>query len=95
MRTINPNPAPVKLFMDMLSNDIPLFDEIKRVLEDIYGEVETESPLWPWDHTEYYIKEMGEGLKRKFIFFKEHIDMPAIRDVKLKAVVIRPYDSHY
>lgn len=88
MRKINANPAPVKLFIGMLSNNTSLFDEVTGILEDIYGPVDIESPVWPWEHTDYYTKEMGEGLKRKFIFFKGHIDMPAVRDAKLKTVEI-------
>jgi hypothetical protein len=88
MREINTNPAPVKLFIGMLSNDTSLFDKMQAVLEEIYGPVDIESPVWPWEHTSYYAKEMGEGLKRKFIFFKEHIGMLDVRDAKLRTVDI-------
>ena len=83
MAKIN-EPTPVKLFTAMISQDTSLFDELSEKLTAIYGPVDMESPTWPWDHTKYYEKEMGEGLKRKFIFFEKLVNPGIIADVKLK-----------
>ena len=79
-------PLPVKLFVGMFSPQTFLFEEIKKVLEGVYGPVDMESPVWPWEHTDYYTEEMGSGLKRKFIFFGRLIEPEIISDIKLKTV---------
>jgi hypothetical protein len=79
-------PLPVKLFIGMLSPDPSLFDEIKKELQGMFSPVDLESPVWPWGHTDYYAKEMGEGLKRKFIFFERLINPESIAEIKLKTI---------
>ena len=79
-------PLPVKLFAGMLSQDATLFNELGQKLSDIFGPVDLESPVWPWDHTTYYQKEMGSGLKRKFIFFENLINPDSISQIKLKTI---------
>jgi hypothetical protein len=68
----------------MLAQDDFLFTQLKESLEDEYGPVDLEGPVWPWDHTQYYEKEMGAGLKRKFIFFKESVSPDDIAGIKLR-----------
>ncbi|MCK5506172.1 MAG: DUF4416 family protein [Thermodesulfovibrionia bacterium] len=80
------DPAPVKLFVGMLSQDTSLFDELANKLSGIYGNIDFESPVWPWEHTTYYQEEMGAGLKRKFIFFEKLINPGDIAETKLKTV---------
>ncbi len=77
-------PGPVKLLVGMLSQDISLFEVLKDKLQQVYGPIDFESDSWQWEHTQYYEKEMGLELKRKFIFFKELIHPGAIADIKLK-----------
>ncbi len=70
----------------MLSHDTTLFNELGQKLSDIFGPVDLESPVWPWEHTTYYQKEMGAGLKRKFIFFENLINPGDIAEIKLKTI---------
>jgi len=86
MKKIELRPRPVKLFIGMLSNDIPLFEKLKKDLEKVFGPVDMESPVWRWEHTDYYSKEMGSGLKRKFIFFQKLINPGTINEIKLKTI---------
>jgi hypothetical protein len=86
MNTVSRDPHPVKLFIGMLSKDAVLFDQLKEGLQKIFGPVDMESPVWNWEHTEYYSKEMGTGLKRKFIFFHELINPEAVSGIKLKTI---------
>ncbi len=80
------NPHPVKLFVGMLSQDVSLFKELKDKLQNIYGPSDMESPVWEWNHTDYYLKEMGVGLKRQFIFFQNLINPGSISNIKLKTI---------
>jgi len=84
MGEINPHPKAVKLFIGMLSQEISLFDELKERLKEIFSPIDLEGPVWDWGHTDYYSKEMGENLKRKFIFFHRLINPEIISVVKLK-----------
>jgi hypothetical protein len=86
MKTMPPDPHPVKLFVGMLSQDTSLFEKAGEMLTNLFGASDMESPVWPWEHTGYYEKEMGAGLKRKFIFFENLIDPGAISDIKLKTI---------
>jgi hypothetical protein len=83
---MSPDPHPVKLFIGMLSQDAALFDQLKDELMKIFGPVDMESPVWNWEHTDYYSKEMGTGLKRQFVFFKDLTDPGMISDIKLKTI---------
>jgi len=72
----------VKLFVGMISQNVSLFDGLKAKLVAEYGDVDWESQVIDFDFTKYYAKEMGTGLKRKFISFKSlksYDDMPAIK----------------
>ena len=79
-------PKPVKLFIGMLSSEISLFDELKGKLKNIFGAIDLESPVCEWNHTDYYLKEMGIGLKRQFIFFQKLINPETIAEIKLKTI---------
>jgi hypothetical protein len=79
-------PQPVKLFVGMLSQDIILFEKLKNNLESIYGPSDLLSPVWQWEHSDYYQKEMGAGLKRQFIFFRKLVDPGSIAEIKLKTI---------
>jgi len=81
-------PLPVKLFIGMLSSYPSLFDEVKEELQSVFSPVDFESPVWRWEHTDYYTEEMGEGLKRKFIFFEQLIDPGEIVEIKLKTMEV-------
>jgi len=77
-------PSQVKLFIGMLSNEKSLFSAVDDQLRAAFGDIDFESPVWPWEHTKYYSKEMGEGLKRRFVFFEKHLNPGEISDVKVK-----------
>ncbi|MEW6600147.1 MAG: DUF4416 family protein, partial [Nitrospirota bacterium] len=79
-------PHQVKLFIGMLSQDVALIEKLTNDLCNIFGTADLASPVLPWDHTRYYEKEMGERLKRQFLFFRELIDPGVIADVKVKTI---------
>ena len=79
-------PQPVKLFVGMLANEISLMEQIAGQLEGIFGPIDLKGPVWPWEHTAYYQKEMGPGLKRQFVFFEHLVSPGIIADTKLKTI---------
>lgn len=86
MKKVLSKPHPVKLFIGMISKDLSLFDGLKEQLKEIYGPLDMESPVWQWKHTDYYLKEMGTGLKRQFVFFRKLINLGSISEIKLRTV---------
>jgi len=73
---------PVKLVIGMFTNRIELFPEALKGLEKRFGPVDYESPLLPFNKTDYYEEEFGKNLKRKFYSFKKLIkaeDLPRIK----------------
>ena len=79
-------PAPVKLFTGMISSDTSLLEKLKEKLQNLFGPTDLGSPVWEWEHTDYYAKEMGTGLKRQFIFFERLINPEDIAEIKLKTI---------
>jgi hypothetical protein len=77
------NPLPVKLFVGMLSSDPLLFDAALSILCKQYGPLDHESAVLPWNMTHYYSDEMGDGIVRKFVFFKELLDPGELARTKL------------
>jgi len=94
MKTVLPGPHQVKLFVGMLSRDLSLFERLSAMLQELYGPADLESPAWPWEHTKYYSEEMGTGLKRKFIFFRELINPGTISGTKLKTIELEKQFMH-
>ncbi len=76
-------PIPVKLFTGILSSERALFDECTRILSAEFGPVDYASGDMPWDMTDYYRDEMGDGLFRRFVFFKELADPGLLSAVKV------------
>ena len=64
------DPLLVKLFIGMLSPDPALFHDCAKILCREYGPIDFQTDVLPWDKTDYYQDEMGEGIVRKFIFFE-------------------------
>jgi hypothetical protein len=75
-------PKPVKLIMGFITSDAHLFNEVLEVLAGRYGGVDFESDCLPFDCTDYYTPEMGEGLFRRFVTFRPLIPRDALVRIK-------------
>lgn len=74
---------PVKLICGMISAHEELFEKASRLLQERFGEIDLKSEVMPFDHTDYYAKEMGEGLKRLFVSFSRLIPPESLAEIKL------------
>ena len=74
----------VKLISSLFSSDKAFIDEIIRVMEHRFGSVDWISPEFFFDRTQYYTKEMGWPLHRRFVSFKELIRPQDAVEVKLE-----------
>lgn len=76
-------PSKVKLFMGLIYQPLSDMEELTVKLQEELGEIDFNSEEIKFDHSSYYTKEMGEGLLRKLLTFKELIKRTDI--VRIKA----------
>ena len=74
----------VKLIIGLLSNDIAAINNTSTALVRIFGRTDFESGTLDFTHSDYYRKEMGSGLKRRFLSFQRLLRLKDIYKVKLK-----------
>jgi hypothetical protein len=74
---------PVELFASILYAESRLFKEVLVKLSGEYGAIGFISEEIPFNYTDYYAKEMGALLKRRFVFFEEPVRPESLPDVKL------------
>jgi hypothetical protein len=77
--------APVKLVCGVIYGDPELYDRAKGLLIKVYGPTDLESPVFDFNLTDYYEKEMGAGLKRRFMSFGRLIEPCRLVDIKVEA----------
>ncbi len=75
-------PKPAKLIMSLITSDDLLLRQVVKVLEERYGDVDFMSDILPFDATDYYIPEMGEGLFRRLITFRPLIPRESLVKIK-------------
>ncbi len=79
-----PSPAEsVKLAASIFYADPGLLKDVLKELSGEYGDVDFISQEMPFNYTEYYAKEMGSSLKRRFVFFEAPVRPESLPDVKL------------
>ena len=61
-------PKQVKIFCGIIGRENRIH-EVLELLEDQFGEVDCETDVREFDSTDYYAREMGDGLKRKWVAF--------------------------
>ena len=74
---------PVKLVVGLIYREERVFESVSGVLVKEYGEIDLETPPFPFDMTDYYCEEMGSPLFRRFCSFARLIDPGCLVDVKL------------
>ncbi|MBW2984684.1 DUF4416 family protein [Candidatus Woesearchaeota archaeon] len=61
----------MKLLIAVMYSDKETCDKAVAELKNLFGDIDSESPGYNFNFTTYYEKEMGAGLKKKFISFKK------------------------
>lgn len=73
----------VMLFMGVLSvRGFP--DALKNELEAEFGPIDIITEPFPFDFTDYYVPEMGEGIERFFISFRNLVSPDTLASIKEK-----------
>jgi len=74
---------PVKLISGLIAREDSVFDGASRLLVEKFGPIDSESPCFPFDRTDYYREEMGAPLIRRFLSFETVIRPEGLSDIKL------------
>jgi len=79
-----PHPhIPVKLIVGLIFGKRFYFIRARHILEKKFGKVEAQSPEFDFSCTDYYADELGHGLKRVFLSFKQLIVLKNSYQIKL------------
>jgi len=72
----------VKLIIGFIYKDEAIFIKAKDKLRIRFGRIDFQSDTLDFNYTNYYEKEMGVGLKRKFISFSKLIPIQDLYHIK-------------
>ena len=75
-------PLPVKLITGLISGNSALFTKTQKILVKKFGAIDIVSPIFAFDKTDYYEKEMGKGLKRIFVSFERLVEPCGLAAIK-------------
>lgn len=73
----------LKLIIGLIFKDDGILQKAESILSKKFSEVDFQSQTLPFTHTNYYQKEFGTDLKRKFISFKKLICPEKLYKIKI------------
>ncbi len=74
----------VKLICGIIAPDENIIHRGEEKLAQVFGILDLKSPLFFFDFTDYYEKQMGKNLKRKFVSFEKLIKPETLSSIKHK-----------
>lgn len=79
---------PVMPVISVITADEKLKEETEFILVSYFGKIDLVSELYPFDLSDYYEKEMGTELTRRWFSFRELLDASHLADWKYSCVDI-------
>jgi hypothetical protein len=76
--------TPAKLVVGLISSFDRYFAGARKALEALYGPADIESEFFPFDRTDYYEKQMGKDLRRRFLSFARLIPPESLAPIKIR-----------
>ena len=76
----------VKLICGIIASKVTFFKKAEERLVQFNGSVDLTSPLFIFNYTDYYEKQMGKNLKRKFLSFTSLISPEKLGEIKLRTI---------
>jgi hypothetical protein len=73
---------PVKLICGIMASEERTLSRSEEKLVHMYGVPDSQSPLFSFDLTDYYERQMGKNLKRKFLSFHELVEPERLSTIK-------------
>ncbi|MCK6439877.1 MAG: DUF4416 family protein [Planctomycetes bacterium] len=68
--------------------DEGVYAKTRGVLSDFFGPIAIESPAYPFTWSKYYDEEMGGGITRRFLAFKEAREASTLADWKNATIML-------
>lgn len=78
-------PSPARLLVSVIYRDEERFGRVLSAIREWFGEVTETSAAFPFDKTEYYGKEMGAPLYRKFVVVERLVPRDGLAEAKIRA----------
>lgn len=75
---------PVKLIIAVLWAEPQACDQSLTALVEIWGEIDFQGPDRPFDCTDYYVPEMGNGIHRRLVSFNKLVAPESVAEAKLR-----------
>ncbi|MCB9510959.1 MAG: DUF4416 family protein [Deferribacteres bacterium] len=85
---------PVKLFAAVLFADKNALEQTRTLLIEEFGTIDYTSPVFSFEHSDYYAEEMGWPLFRIFYSFHQLVDPGALATIKLVSNRIEQQLAH-
>ncbi|UCC39097.1 MAG: DUF4416 family protein [Candidatus Aminicenantes bacterium] len=76
--------SPVKLICGIIASTELIFMKAEEHLVRLYGSIDNASPPLKFNFTDYYEKQMGKNLKRKFLSSAHLIQPEKLSEIKLR-----------
>ena len=75
---------PVKLICGIIAGEERFFTAAESPLSELFGAIDSRSPRFAFDLTDYYEIQMGTDLKRAFVSFDGLIDPARLSEIKVR-----------
>ncbi|MGD8534333.1 MAG: DUF4416 family protein [Candidatus Aminicenantes bacterium] len=76
--------SPVKLICGIIASEERFFKRAEERLVELYGALDLTSQFFEFDFTDYYEKQMGQNLKRKFVSFHNLVFPESLGEIKIR-----------
>lgn len=76
-------PEPVKLISSVFSGSRDILNKAIMILSEKFGGFDYISAVVPFEYTDYYAKESGPSLVRRFMSFEKLVSPDVLPDIKL------------
>jgi hypothetical protein len=88
------SPSPAALFMAVLFKPEISMKQIHAVVAKNFGEILLQSPVYHFNHSDYYAEEMGGNLQKAFLLLNRLIDPSTLAEWKLRAQEVEAAHTH-
>ena len=85
---------PAQLLVFVLQSGKEWDDALQKILQDQWGSLRHLGEWHPFNRTDYYVPEMGEGLHRAVASFERLVDPGMIAQEKLHAIAAEKQCTH-
>jgi phosphoribosylformylglycinamidine cyclo-ligase len=82
------SPPPAALFLAVSFAPTMPVDKVRAVVTEEIGDILLQSPVYRFNHSDYYTEEMGENLQKAFLLLNRLIDPGTLVEWKLRAQAV-------